>query len=452
MVLMKPNAFQNGEFERNILGYIASSKNGKAIFEILKASDFNYKEHATIYSTMLALFNAGKSIDLVSVAGALLESPENDKLDELLADCVATKICSTEWQALQYIESMKKMAFRRSLFNIFETEKAALLEDTNDAENIIESARQKLRDLASLSNYSWMDMMSVLINAHEHIEKVDKGEEKAIPTGVFGLDSFMMGLHKGELTILGARPAVGKSALGMHIALAAAEAGFKVGVCSREMTDIQYGTRVLARDVSFPTERLRKGGLEDGDWEQINDSYSHYANLDVSFTFQTSTAEDLRMEVQKKVDSNEIDFLVVDYVQLMQTKRKFEMDYQRIGYVTKMLKDMSVKFNIAILALAQVGRSSEGSMPTMAELRGSGDIEQDADNIIFMHRPSDPKDKSIDPRDEDLFKTLLANTNQNKPQYIALETAKQRQGNIGCTSVLFYPGNMTYKPIERNPR
>ena len=151
------------------------------------------------------------------------------------------------------------------------------------------------------------------------------------------------------------------------------------------------------------------------------------------------------MEVQKKVDANELDMLIVDYVQLMQTKQRFDKDYMRIAYVSKMLKDMTTDYNIAIIGLAQVGRASEGSMPTLAELRGSGDLEQDADNVMFLHRPEDQFDKYVNPADQALF----AIAEQKGMQYVVINVAKQRQGQTGSTAVIFDPARMRFTAIER---
>ena len=129
----------------------------------------------------------------------------------------------------------------------------------------------------------------------------------------------------------------------------------------------------------------------------------------------------------------------------MQTRQKFDQDYQRIGYVSKMLKDMTTDFNISVIALAQVGRSTENEMPTLADLRGSGDLEQDADNVLFLHRPKDAKDKFILSQDRELFERIQGGS----MQYIVVSIAKQRQGDIGSVAVIFDPGRMRYLTIER---
>lgn len=266
-----------------------------------------------------------------------------------------------------------------------------------------------------------------------------------MPSGISILDKMTSGFHRGELTIIGARPAVGKSALGMHIALATASQGYRVGVVSREMTDVQYGARILGSRAEIEPGKMRTGQLDPYDWTQLSEAMQHYSDMNVSFMFSARDIEDLRMEVQRKIDGEGLDMLVIDYLQLLQTRRRFEKDYLRVGYISKAIKDMTTDFNIPIIALAQVGRSSARTMPDLSELRGSGDIEQDADNVIFMHRPEDASDESILSGDGGMIAALEA----EGKQYIVLEIAKQRQGQTGRTAVVFDPARMKYTGIAR---
>ena len=449
MGILKPNAFQNEEAERNVLAYIVSSKTPSKVVELLNESDFNNKDNQQIFKAISLLRSTKKPIDFVTVQKELLKA--DGDLDVLLSQYVTERVCSTEWQALSYVEILKKASERREVFKIVNEAKERLLDESEEVENVIEKTRQGLRDMVTVGQV-YESMLDVLGDGHQAIERRCKGLEKGMTTGLSSLDKITTGLYRGELTILGARPAVGKSALGMHIALSAAKAGYKVSICSREMTSTQYGMRVLSRNVDFPSSKLRTGNIDKddngnyedkGEWEQLRKSLEYNGRLPVTFMFTTKDIEDLRRNVQQMVDSNGLDLLMVDYMQLMQTYRKFEKDYQRIGYVSKMLKDMTVDFNIAILALAQVGRSSENSMPTMAELRGSGDMEQDADNIIFMHRAKDKFDKNVREDDKAGFDSLIDSGNQ----YIVIDTVKQRQGKIGRTAVAFNPDHMIYKSI-----
>ena len=199
------------------------------------------------------------------------------------------------------------------------------------------------------------------------------------------------------------------------------------------------------RGTKVPSAKLRSGDISPEDWGELGDSLQIYGPLNIRFAFAQKHVEDLRRMVSEFKEREGLDVLIVDYTQLMQTKRRFDKDYLRIGYVSKELKDMSVDFNIAVVALAQVGRASEGNMPTLAELRGSGDLEQDADNVIFMHKPESADDKWIRRDDVDLFNGLA----MTGSRYIVLNIAKQRQGETGSVSLVFNPQSMTFQTIVR---
>jgi hypothetical protein len=213
----------------------------------------------------------------------------------------------------------------------------------------------------------------------------------------------------------------------------------------RVMTDVQYGARILGSRAEIEPGKMRTGQLDPYDWTKLSEAMQHYSDMNVSFMFSARDVEDLRMEVQRKIDGEGLDMLVIDYLQLLQTRRRFEKDYLRVGYISKAIKDMTTDFNIPIIALAQVGRSSARTMPDLSELRGSGDIEQDADNVIFMHRPEDASDESILSGDGGMIAALEA----EGKQYIVLEIAKQRQGQTGRTAVVFDPARMRYTGIAR---
>ena len=141
----------------------------------------------------------------------------------------------------------------------------------------------------------------------------------------------------------------------------------------------------------------------------------------------------------------EIDLLVVDYIGIMGTKREFREERLKIAYISRELKRLAMVANIPVIALCQVNRMAQGRMPTMAELRDSGAVEQDADGIIFLHRPESHEDKSIHPKDIAGFYSMQ----EGGSAYIAISVAKQRNGQTGVTQVMFDPGVMRYNEIMR---
>lgn len=444
----EPTTFYNEEAEKNLLAFFALKRECADLIPTLAAADLYVKAHRSIYAVMQTLYTAKRPIDLVTVADALnakYGAKNGGILADMLANCVVNKTAlPTSFVTKSYIDIIKAAAMRRRLLEILEHAKNDLLDSTNETDVVLDTTRKNLSDMI-VSKHAWESMPDVLLQTYDTLERRSKGEEPSMASGVSTLDKLTTGFHRGELTILGARPAVGKSALGAYIALSTAKQGYKVGIVSREMTAPQYGTRILAQGVDIPNDKLRTGDLNPDDWTQLAEAMSLYSPLNVSFIFSARYIEDLRVEVQKKVDAGELDMLVVDYVQLMQSKQRFDADYQRIAYVSKALKDMTIDFNIAIIALAQVGRSSAGTMPNLAELRGSGDLEQDADNVIFLHRPEDASDRYVCPEDKNAFDAL----EKKGLQYMAISVAKQRQGKTGCIPVVFHPDRMTFTPISR---
>lgn len=392
------------------------------------------------------MYTEHKDIDLATVSTVLREmyGDEETKLTGLLLEITTNIAYMDTWAVKSHIEIVKACSVRRRMMEILDGAKTELQDEENETAAVLDKTRQQLRDIV-ITRHAWKSMADVLMDTFNELEKRSRGETLSMPSGISDLELLTTGFHKGELTIIGARPAVGKSALGAQVALATARKGYKVGILSREMSAVQYGTRIISNGTDMDSRKLRTGEIDPDDWAKIAETMALYSNLNISFMFTTRFIEDLRMEVQKKVDAGELDMLVVDYVQLMQSKQKFDKDYLRIAYVSKMLKDMTTDFNIAIVGLAQVGRAADNDMPTLAELRGSGDIEQDADNVIFMHRPADASDKYVRTEDKTLFQTLRG----QDAQYIAIKVAKQRQGETGTISVIFNPKRMRFTKIER---
>lgn len=437
--------FENRKAEKSVIGLILNNESYWRLIPQLAEDDLAFPENRLILRAMKQIYLEKRPIDFVTVGSELRKLVPADQQNDVNAAMLEAGGSDflAEYHLQEHMRIIQEAALRRKMLSALQESRRLLVETDADTASVLDRTRQSLRDLV-VTGHSWESMTDVLNAAVDQIERRAKGEDRGMPSGVPSLDRRTMGFHKGELTIIGARPAVGKSAFAAQIALEAARKGYRVGICSREMTDVQYGTRIIAKESGISSDHLRSGKLEQQEWITLAEDMEFISVLPVSFIFTAKNIEDLRMEVQKKTDAGELDMLVVDYTQLMQTRQKFEKDYLRIGYVSKMLKDMTTDFNISVIALAQVARSTENDMPNLAELRGSGDLEQDADNVIFLHRPKDASDKHILPNDRDLF----MKTQDTDRQYIVIDIAKQRQGDIGKIGVIFDPSRMRYLAIE----
>lgn len=434
--------YHNEIAEKAVLA--AMLKDGVAAknINLLTPEDFFKGEHREIYAAMKNLANEGKAVCLPTMYGEISRLYGDGIHMEILVDATKNNSFGSEFALKSNAKMLRDLSLKRDMLRGLES----AIDKLNSGEELPEVAdyvRVVLRSGIDSSN-EIVTLQQCLLLAFEDLERRARGEAKGMSTGIRSLDSIVGGMHRGELTIIGARPAVGKSALGMQIALSAARAGYHVGVVSREMTAEQYGVRVLSRGAKVNGMHTRTGDLSEEEWAELTESLMLYSKEDVRFLFKSRYIEDLYQEVQTMKETG-LDMLVVDYTQLLQSRSKFQNEYQRIGHVSKLLKDMSVDFNIAVVALAQVGRSAENSAPTLSELRGSGDLEQDADNVIFIHRPTSADDVMV--RDED--RGLFNIAEKNGARYIALIVAKQRQGETGFTNVLFWPEKMQYECIAR---
>lgn len=435
--------YYNLPAERAIIA--SMTKKGIAAKHIsqLTPEDFYDPDHASIFNAMQRVYAERKGIDFVLLAEMLTRLYGNDDLMAPYMEIMRMSV-GAEFLVGENIGIVRSAARRREIRKKLDRLCKQLDDGDNELDTVVADLQGKLRGFTEAKR-DYLNLQSVLINAFTELDERAKGKNKGMPSGLSVLDAKTAGFHKGEMTIIGARPAVGKSAFAGQIALSAAGNGNKVCICSREMTDVQYGIRVLARGTSVSNMRMRTGNLSKKDWEQLTDSMMLYGGHDIRFMFTTRYIEDLRAEVEAMKEADGLDMLIVDYVQLLQTKQRFDKDYQRIGYISKALKDMSTELNIAVIALAQVGRSSDGDMPTLSELRGSGDLEQDADNVLFLHRPEDSDDRWVPRSDAGVFDAIKS----MKCQYIVMNIAKQRQGETGALKCMFNPGAMLFEAIGK---
>lgn len=439
---MSDSPFFSHEAERAVVSLLLFHQKYARYASQLSTEDFHDVDCKALFGIVHSLIATGKQVSALTVFEELQRGTGDDAPLQRASEWNLRY--SLEGYAIRsHIEKIRSCRLRRDLYAALEDAERMLADSEADTAVVLDRTRQQLRDLI-VTGHEWQTMTDVLLATYDKLERKAKGEEKPISSGIGVLDKLTCGFHKGELTVIGARPAVGKSALGMYAALSAARQGHKVGVISLEMTDDQYGTRVLGSASNLVTGKLRGGNLDPADWDALADAMACYGNLDIRFQFNVRRIEDLRMEVQKLVDSHGLDLLVIDYLQLCQSHVKGQKDFERIGYVSRSIKQMSTDYKIAIIALAQVGRSADGSMPSLSELRGSGEIEQDADNVIFLHRCESANDQYVRPEHRGAFCMLK----EKELQYMVINVAKQRQGQIGMMPVIFNPAKMLFSKLE----
>lgn len=449
IVAASQNGFYSEEAERSILGNIVFKydEHGHYASEIAEEDLFN-PMHKVIFRAIKKAKAEGLAIDLVTVGGML------DKIDPINAGALSSELVacaqsySISYHAESYYKVVKELSVRRRAISLIDDIQTQLRDPQQDINGIMDKLRTNVGDML-VSKHNWVSIQDVMIATFDWLERRVKGELTSITTGIPNVDAVIGGFFGGEMTIIGARPGVGKSVFGMNVAMAAARHGYHVAICSREMTDIQYGQRILSYEGRIDGMKLRKADIKDEDWSVLAAALATAAQNPVDFLFTVRSVEDLRAEVQRKIARDKLDMLVVDYLQLMGTEQKFKEDRLRVGQISRALKEIAVDFNIPVIALAQVKRYAGGArakMPTLEDLKDSGSLEQDADGVIFLHNPYDAEDEYVDPRDKEFFDRYA----ELGYTYLCLGIAKQRQGSTGKACVLFDKKTMRYLAIDRN--
>lgn len=436
------------EAEENILRRMITRQGvAETVVTELSPKDFSYLEYGRFFRAIQGLVARQKQVDLISIDAEMtrLYGASGWQPSSLVQIASKNDFTVAKWQDIKdHIKIVKDLSRRRQAISNLEGLVAGLRDPSKDIGETL-SEISEAADKIDADEAEWTSIDDVLVRTFEYIEKRQAGEIKAITTGIGNLDRLIGGFFEGEMTVVAARPSVGKSAFGANIALQAANRGFKVGIVSCEMSAEGLGQRLLSHGSWIDGMTLRKADLDDDAWAKLGEAMSSMSVMPIQFLFDCMAIEDVVKTVMRKARKGEIDMLIVDYLQFMETRRRFKEERLRIGYISHALKRLARKARIPVIALAQVTRQGEGAMPTMRMLRESGDIEQDADGIIFLHRPDGPEDSSVDPRD----RGGIANWKASGLTYLALGVAKQRNGTIGQANVLFDPSIMRYIEIDR---
>ena len=418
------------------LALLGSIINGGRITDITP-SDFEAKDTQEIYSAIQLMQSERRKIDTVT-----LDAETGSKYTETIVDAEGIGFLTT--MIRQYAKIVKENSVRRRGMEISKSLMDDMFDSSVDIGAAVENARKQLSDISLGQTHIWMDANELASNTITYLEQNNSGKIKTVKTGLEALDRMIGGLYPGELTIVGAKPGTGKTVVGMLMAINAARKGHKVAVMNLEMIDTQYGSRMISNIGQYDAMKLRKGEIADNDWNTIMKAGLELGQLPIDFLFKSRYIEDLLSAVRNKGD---IELLVVDYLQLVRTKQKFESERLRVGHVSLALKELAVELKMPIVRMSQLSRSgTDGRMPNRTDVKETSNLEQDADGIILLHEPGDSNDSSVYKDDKQYFDGWK----EKGLRYICMNVEKQRQGSTGLIPILFDASKMRYLGIERS--
>lgn len=429
------NVYADMDAERCVIGAILQDSTCWPLLDELTPADFTVKEYQMTLVAAQGLHRKRVGIDIATVGAALVDSQLPVQPTVLLD---AVRRVPSAANARHYADILTERRRRRDLRELCEVTLGSLGEST--ADEAIDIAITRLRGMLGGSS-AWVSFGDVMASTYEMIEAISRGEMRSIPTNLPDLNAMTAGgFRKGELTILAAGTGQGKSALALDIARHAAQNGYHVGLVSREMGKEQYGMRAYAALAAIETGKmLRAKSLTAEQWEKLADVLTNSQKTPIDFAFTASTIEDVRREAQRK---KQLDLLIVDYVQILGTKNAYASEHLRVSHISRALKEIALDMNIPVLALSQFRRPAGGqaARPTLSDLKESGSLENDADNVWLISRPQSDDDDAI----PDQYAGWVQAAERMGDRFLLLEIAKQRTYSPGMVGLCFSPSRMTF--------
>lgn len=429
------NVFADIGAEKSVIGSILQDSTCLRLLDELRVEDFTCPEFAEIFRAAGRLRAKQQSVDLQTVYSELGASADVIGPGFLLD---AIRYTPSTANVDSYVSIVRERSRRREVKALCESAIASIGQE--DADTAIDRAMDGLRGMMGGSS-NRLTSAQVAAKTFEMLEGIANGEIRSIPTPLTDLNYRISGgLRKGELTVLAAHTGQGKSALAQTIARYAAKRGFRVLLVSREMGPEQYGLRAFSSLTGIETgSMLQAKKLKPEQWEAIGDAINDMSTLPIDFTFRASTVEDVRQEVRRMKN---IDLLIVDYLQILQTRDRFQNDNSRVAHISRTLKEIALDIQIPVLALSQFSRPPKGTSqrPKVSDLRDSGSIEQDADNIWLMWAPNDDDDPDIPAG----YTGWYDAARDMDDRFLLLDVAKQRMGRLGVIGVCFSPKIMDF--------
>jgi len=385
----------NLEAEKSVLGAILINNHAfNQAAEVIDAQDFFRDAHRRIFEKMVGLTDRNEPVDFVTLKDELTKSGELEEVGGPAYVSALTDGVPRSANVEYYARIVKEKSTLRRLIQASNEVLVRAYDAEEDAEDLLDEAERTIFSIAEGRMRSGFVKLSELVDGgYAMLEQLQasRGLVTGVPSGFVELDEMTSGFQKSDLVIVAARPAMGKTSFVLNIALnAALEAGKSVGVFSLEMSKEQLFLRMLTSEARVDAHRFRGGFLGEQDYERLNGAFARLHDAKV-FVDDTASAGILEMRAKSRRLKLEhgLDMLIIDYLQLMQGRGRFDNRQQELASISRSLKILAKELEIPILALSQLSRATEtraDHRPQLSDLRESGALEQDADVVMFIYR------------------------------------------------------------------
>ena len=429
------------EAEQAVLGsMLIDSRCVNEVVGILRPGDFFIGINRDIYETIYEMFSFSQVIDPVTVLDKMRERGVSE--DKVTSKYIMElmEITPTAANVVRYAQIVRDQSLLRSLATAADEIVNIVKDGSGTAQDILEAAEKKIYAIRrGNTNESLEHIGTIILKVFDRLTELSESDSdiSGLSTGLTDLDKFINGLNKSDLMLLAARPAMGKTSLALNIALNVAKKYPKktVAFFSLEMSKEQLVTRLLANESFVDNKKLTTGQLTTEEWTKIGIASSALAQTDIRVDDNPSLSVAEMNAKCRRID--DLGLVVIDYLQLMTsagTKSAANENRQQIvSDISRSLKIMAKELNVPILCLSQLSRANESrtdKRPMMSDLRESGAIEQDADEVLFIYR-------------DDYY-----NKNTEEQNVAEVIVAKNRHGEVGTVKLQWLPQFTTFADRE----
>ncbi|ADK81977.1 replicative DNA helicase [Sediminispirochaeta smaragdinae] len=430
----------NSEAEAATLGAMLLDPEAVGIvLRHLRPEDFYSGYNRNIYSAILSLFNKGQEVDLITLTDELRATGKLEASGGASYATTLTSVVPTSANVEYYAKIVKDSSIRRSLLKIAAELTSQSHDESIDSRELIEEAERKIFDITdNQQTGSYRGANEIINETIAAIEKLyhTKNSYTGIPSGFPDLDNMTSGFQRAEFIVIGARPSVGKTAFALSMAAnMSIKKSVPIGFFTLEMSAQALMQRLVSSEARINSRNLRTGFLKPSDFYNLTEAAGRIYEAPL-FIDDTPNIKllDLRAQARRMRSKEGVEALFIDYIGLIEPENKGNVPrHEQVAEISRSLKSLARELDIPIISLSQVGRQSEGKAPTLADLRESGSIEQDADVVMFLHRE---RESGKDGEQQTSVKTELI-------------VAKQRNGPVGTIEIAFIPHYTKFESLAR---
>ena len=435
----------NLDAERSVLGAILIRNEAiNAATILIDSDDFFRAAHRVIFDKMVALSERGQAIDLVTLVEELGRSGQLEEVGGAAYVAALTDGVPRATNVEHYARIIKEKSTRRRLIASANRILTDAYSGEDEADLLLDAAERQIFEIADDSVRSGFVPLSDLVrSSFSTIEALQsqKGLVTGVPTGFTELDEMTSGLQPSDLVIVAARPSMGKTSFVLNIAqyVGSRPEKMTVGFFSLEMSKEQLFMRLLTSEARIDAHKFRGGYLSDRDWGRLSEALGVLSDARIFIDDTASIGVlEMRAKARRLKAEHGLHLIVVDYVQLMQGRGRFENRQLEIASISRSLKALAKELHVPVIALSQLSRAPDtraDHRPLLSDLRESGSLEQDADVVLFIYRPAVYKDR--DEEDDGIAEIIIG---------------KQRNGPIGTVQLAFINEFTRFENVEWRDR